>query len=172
MSEFHIAHTWDGLPVKNAPTVRLSWSAEHLHVAIASPKFGANDVDGPPQRHWRLWEHEVVELFIAGPGAAPKYIELELAPTGHWLALRLHGTRNIIDDDVPVSASAVDHGTHWEGQLTIGRDQLPAGPLRVLATAAHGPPECRRHLAHVPLPGPEPDFHQLDRFTALPTAAL
>jgi hypothetical protein len=169
MTTLDIRWTWDGHPVQGGPRVRIEEQGAELVVHIAAPIYGAAPVEGPPGRRWELWEHEVVELFLAGPGApgATEYVELELAPTGHWLALRLRGTRNIVDEDVPVRATAARLGEHWTGTLRIDRDQLPAGPLRVLATAAHGQPGARRYLAHVPLPADKPDFHQLHRFTAL-----
>lgn len=169
MTTLDVAHTWDGQPVQGGPRVRIQHEDDALVVHIASPIYGAAPVPGPAARRWRLWEHEVVELFLAGPGdaAEAEYVELELAPSGHWLALRLRGTRNIVQDDVPVAVAAVRLGDHWTGTIRLGRDQLPAGPLRVLATAAHGPPDARRYLAHVPLPADKPDFHQLHRFTPL-----
>jgi len=169
MPALEVAFTWDGRPISPAPRVTLSREGDTLVVDITSPRFGAAPVPGPPARHWKLWEHEVVEVFIAGPGDPTEatYIELELAPSGHWLALRLHGTRNIVDDDVGVRATAHTATDTWTGQLRLPLTALPPGPLRVLATAAHGPPGDRRHLAHVPLGGTQPDFHQLARFTAL-----
>lgn len=169
MPSLDIAYTWDGQPIAPAPRVDLRRMDGSLFVHITSPLFGAAPVQGPPSRRWRLWEHEVVEVFLAGPDAeeGTEYIELELAPSGHWLALRLRGTRNIIDDDLPVSASAVVGATTWTGALRLSLQALPPGPLRVLAAAAHGPLDDRRYLSHVPLPAPTPDFHQLHRFTPI-----
>jgi hypothetical protein len=169
MPSLEVAFTWDGQPASPAPRVTLSREGDTLVVDVRSPVYGAAPVPGPPARHWQLWEHEVVEVFIAGPGAPADaaYIELELAPSGHWLALRLQGTRNIVDKHVPVGATARIAGGAWSGQVRMPIAALPTGPLRVLATAAHGPPGDRRYLAHVPLGGETPDFHQLPRFTAL-----
>jgi len=169
MHTLTIDTTWDGTPVPDGPQVQLRREGRHLRVDITAQRYGADPVEGPPGRRWRLWEHEVVEVFIAGPGADTdtEYIELELAPTGHWLALRLRGTRNIVDDDLSVEAWATCHDDRWAGSLRLPLDTLPPGPLRVLATAAHGPAGSRRYLSHVPLPAPAPDFHQLHRFTPL-----
>jgi len=169
MPTLTIDTTWDGTPVPDGPRVQLRREGQHLRVDITAPLYGADPVEGPPGRRWRLWEHEVVEVFIAGPGedSDAEYIELELAPTGHWLALRLRGTRNIIDDDLAVETRATCNDARWEGSLRLPLAALPAGPHRVLATAAHGPSRSRRYLSHVPLPAPAPDFHQLRRFTPL-----
>lgn len=169
MPTLDVALTWDGQAVSPAPQVRIHSEGADLIVDIEAPVFGAAPVPGPPARHWKLWEHEVVEVFLAGPGAPgeAEYIELELAPSGHWLALRLRGTRNIIDEAVAVEATAEHHGTTWAGRLRIPLAALPAGPLRVLASAAHGHPGHRRYLAHTLLGGDRPDFHQLERFTPL-----
>lgn len=170
MTTLDVAFTWDGQPAAPAPRVQIWREGPDCVVGIASPVFGAAPPPGPPGRCWRLWEHEVVEVFLAGPGAPAEapYVELELAPTGHWLALRLRGTRTIVDDDLPVRARAGRRGDRWTGELRLPWASLPDGPLRVLATAAHGPPGARRYLAHVPLGGAAPDFHQLERFTPLP----
>jgi hypothetical protein len=110
-----------------------------------------------------LWNHEVVELFIAGAGAA--YLEVELGPWGHHLVLQLAGVRQPIAQALPMSVSTRRCGDqHWTGEARIPRAWLPAGPHRVNAYWISGVGERRVYGCHEPLPGSHPDFHQPDRF--------
>ena len=54
----------------------------------------------------------------------------------------------------------------WRGEALLPYRWLPPGPHRVNAYAIHGVGEARRHLAHAPLPGEKPDFHQVESFVA------
>lgn len=127
----------------------------------------------------RLWEHEVVELFIAGapatrdpadsgqdvPGEdATPYCELEMSPWGHYLFLRLQGERNIVSGALPLPYRARRSGEVWWGEAFIPMRQLPPPPHRVNAFSMHGREARRRHLAATPVPGAEPDFHRLACF--------
>mmetsp|Transcript_37349 Transcript_37349/g.43476 ORF Transcript_37349/g.43476 Transcript_37349/m.43476 type:complete len:192 (-) Transcript_37349:643-1218(-) len=185
MTFLDVAFTWDGnsVPLPQRSSIRFEIDCDDLVVHIDAPYFGDK---APPSeekgRLWELWEYEVVELFLAGPPdihGVVEYIELEVGPHGHWLALRLKGTRNIIDDNIPLKNVTLETPYHieddtsdgafgrkrWKACVRMDRKLLPSGPYRALATAANGPPSNRQYLSNVPLPGPEPNFHQLDRFT-------
>jgi len=112
-----------------------------------------------------LWEFEVVEVFIAGPGE--QYLEIELSPTGHYLVLELNGIRRPVRTLLPIDFRAEVVGDQWTGVANIPQDLLPSGPLRFNATAIHGAGTARTYLSAVPLPGPQPDFHQVNCFRAL-----
>lgn len=167
MTEIRIDRQWDGtpLPAGQVALVRLRRSAEALVVEVVAPYADDPAPAGPPASTWQLWEHEVVELFLAGPGE--EYVELELSPHGHWLALRLRGTRNIIEREVPVQARAVHLGARWTGRIRVAAAALPDGPWRALATAVRGVGAARQWHASTTLPGDQPDFHQLDRFVPI-----
>ena len=121
---------------------------------------------GEPGPTDRLWEHEVVELFVAGRD--DRYTEVELSPWGHHLVLRLHGVRRVIDTQLPLAFRVRRCGARWIGVARLDRELLPPPPWRANAYAIHGEGSDRRFLSATPLPGEQPDFHQPDRFPALP----
>ncbi|NOY25692.1 MAG: hypothetical protein GXP62_07440, partial [Oligoflexia bacterium] len=117
----------------------------------------------PPGPTWALWKHEVVELFLLG--ADQRYLEIEVGPRGHHLALQLEGARNIVACCLPLDVHLTESGPpRWRLQTRIPRDLLPPGPHRANATAIHGLGAARRYLAWTPVPGPRPDFHRLSCF--------
>ena len=162
-----IASTWDGQPARTDEIVRLTLSATPaaLRVEVDAPFHQDPPPPGAPGPCWRLWEHEVVELFVVGP--TDHYTELELSPHGHHLLLRLEGTRNVVAKMLPLDFRARISGARWQGVAKLPWSLLPTTPRRGNAFAIHGQGDRRRHLAASPLPGPHPDFHQLDRFPAL-----
>jgi hypothetical protein len=164
MMEIRIDRQWDGtpLPADQQARARLRLDGDALVVEVLAPFADDPAPAGPPASTWQLWEHEVVEVFVAGPDDT--YIELELSPHGHWLALRLEGTRNIVEKNVPVQARALKMGARWTGRLRVPRAALPDRPWRVLATAIRGQVPGRQWHSSATLPGPQPDYHQLDRF--------
>src|SRR5262245_55837907 len=102
-AELRIASTWDGLPLPAAEQarLRLRLTPRELLLALAAPFHADPRPAGPPGPTPRLWEHEVVELFLAGAGSGsgpPRYTEIELSPWGHHLVLRLEGVRNVVAD--------------------------------------------------------------------------
>jgi len=166
-----IDRTWDGRPLAEAErgTVRLELAGETLLVRVDAPFHGDPPPPGPPGPTPSLWEHEVVELFVAGPGAddAVPYLEVELSPHGHHLALRLAGVRRIVEEGLPLDLRAAIETRRWRAEARVPRAWLPPPPWRAAAFAVHGAGPGRRHLASVPLPGPRPDFHQPGRFPPL-----
>ena len=129
---------------------------------VDAPFHGDPAPPGPPGRRPGLWEFEVVELFLVGSGG--RYLELEVGPHGHFLALELEGIRRLSRDDVlPAWECRIAEG-RWRGELRIGLDRLPVGVDRWNAFAIHGEGKERRYLAAHPLPGEAPDFHQPERF--------
>ena len=163
-----IALTWDGRPAEG-PTPRLSLRAapDGLELEVDAPFHGDLPPPGAPGPTPRLWEHEVVELFIQGAQGGP-YTEVELGPHGHHLVLRLGAVRQVRDQLHPIAFTAEITGDRWTGRARLPRALLPPGPWRGNATAIHGPPEGRVYQTWAPLPGPQPDFHQPARFRPLP----
>jgi hypothetical protein len=161
-----VGYTWNGeaVPPSERVVLTLSDRGEHVALAVDAPFHSDPPPPGPPGPTDGLWEHEVVELFVAGPG--PRYVEIELGPHGHHLVLRLDGVRNAVARCLPLAFAARISGDRWHGEALIPRSWLPAGPHRVNAYAIHGVGSGRRYLAATPLPGPKPDFHQPDRFPA------
>jgi len=166
-----VDRTWDGAPLaaEERATVRFELAGGAVVVRVDAPFHGDPAPPGPPGPTPRLWEHEVVELFVAGPGddASVPYLELELSPHGHHLALRLEGVRRVVEEGLPVDVRTEIRGGRWRGEARLPLAWLPPAPRRAAAFAAHGAGPGRRHLASVPVPGPRPDFHRPDRFPPL-----
>ena len=160
--ELWIATTWDGRPLPAADQVRLQLDLEgpHLRVEVEAPFSGDPAPPTAPGPTWGLWEHEVVELFVAGPGE--RYTEIELGPYGHHLVLQLAGVRAVVARELPLRFEARIEGDRWKGIAWLDRGLLPSGPHRINATAIRGVGEARGYFAWAPMPGPAPDFHRLE----------
>ena len=161
-----IQHTWDGNPIgadevatvtvtRESAGLRLQITAPHHHDPL--PEHGPGSVPG-------LWEYEVVELFLAGPGNPTPYLEVEVGPGAHHLVLTLLGVRNAVRSGLPIELTVTSSGSHWHADARIADDLLPPEPWAVNATATHGQGDERRYLSAVPLPGDAPDFHQPGAF--------
>jgi hypothetical protein len=171
-AQLTIAHHWDGRPLDADETVCLLLRLRRTHLAIAveAPFHGDPPPSGAPGPTARLWEHEVVELFIAGPddgAGGVRYTEVELSPHGHHLVLQLAGVRRAAAERLPLRFRRFHRGGRWRGLALLDRELLPPRPWRAAAFALHGPATSRRFLASLPLPGAAPDFHQPARFPLL-----
>jgi len=174
--ELTVASTWDGEPIgaDEQVRVRLRLTARELRIAVRAPFHGDPAPPGEPGAMDRLWEHEVVELFVAGVasgGGDVPYTEIELSPWGHHWVLQLHGVRRVVATGMPIAFRSYRRGEAWLGAARLDRALLPPPPWRVNAFAIHGTGDERRFLAATALPGPQPDFHQPERFPALALGA-
>lgn len=113
-----------------------------------------------------LWNDDVIELFLVGPGH--QYFELELGAGGHFLALSFDRIRHRRDDFSQFSPSLVytktPHKT-WISACVIPNRLLPEN-VRALNVFVY---MAGQFLSLSPLPGDKPDFHQPDEF---PSATL
>jgi hypothetical protein len=161
-----IATTWDGEAVGDNERVALALeiSAQELVVEVEAPFHDDPPPAGEVGSTDKLWEHEVVELMLLGDDA--RYLELELSPHGHYLALQLHGVRNVVHREQALSYRAtIDRDARrWRGCALIPLSWLPNGCTRLNAFAVHGLSESRRYLAWRPTGGDRPDFHRLEVF--------
>lgn len=170
-----VRHTWDGRPLPEPEHVTLSLRARPagLEVRVDAPYFADPPPHVPTGPTPKLWEYEVVELFLAPasppPGPPVPYTEIELGPHGHYLVLRLRGVRQVAEDGlrIPYCAAILDD-RRWRAATCLPWALLPEPPLRANAYAMHGAGSSRKFLAMAPVPGERPDFHQLERFQALP----
>jgi len=159
-----LAHQWDGQLVSASEHVHLvlgEWDGG-LEIRVDAPGPSDPAPPGPAGPCWGLWEHEVVEVFVAGEGMS--YTEIELGPHGHHLVLRLEGIRKVVQRELPLDYTVSSAEGRWQGVARLDRDLLPRGPHRMNAYAIRGEAGARRYLAWQPLPGAEPDFHQLSCF--------
>lgn len=142
----------------------LVWTIDARLMGDAAP------VEGPPREVDGLWQHEVVELFVVGApfDRTATYVELEVAPSGHWLALRLEGYRQRVARGLPVDVEVEidDAARTWRAVVRLSLDELPPRPWRVNMCAVHGPAEARRYWSATTLGGDRPDFHRVWDFTS------
>lgn len=176
MLTLEIATTWDGVPVTDGALVRVEWRGAVV-IEVEAPFAGDAAPSAPKGRTDRLWEHEVVEVFLASEAAAAaRYLEIELGPHGHWLGLGLDGYRCRVADDVAVAhvATIESAAGRWRGRAVIAADEVRRvmGPgWRVGALNAYAiRGAARRHDAAFPAPRavyPGPDFHRLEHFAVV-----
>jgi hypothetical protein len=171
--EIRIERLWNGDPARANEWVRISVesSGAALTIEIDAPFHDDPPPDVPSGSTDRLWEHEVVELFLLG--ANERYLELEFGPHGHYLALALRGSRQVEVNEMPLHFVATRTDGRWRGRAHLFQTLLPTGLFAFNAYAIHGQGASRRYLAAHPLSGDEPDFHQLRSFAPLrwPVAA-
>lgn len=143
--------------------VRLGRVERGLAFEVDAPFHDDPRPPGPAGPTPRLWEYEVVEVFVAGPRG--HYLEVEMGPHGHHLVIWLEGIRRAAREALPLELTTTRSGGRWQARAqTLEGVPLPAKPWRVNAYAIHGVGPNRRWLAHAPTPGEHPDFHQLDCF--------
>ncbi len=160
--ELFIASTWDGHGIAPSEQVLVTLTFEDgLRIEVDAPFHGDPPPPGDPGPTPRLWEHEVVEVFVLGDDE--HYTEIELSPHGHHLVLRLEGVRNATESGLDLDFAATIEGNRWTGTAQVPADYLPAGALRVNAFAIHGD----RYLCWSPTLGDKPDFHRLESFVVV-----
>jgi hypothetical protein len=164
---FLIDKTWDGASIGEDEIARIELVPKQDAVlALVDAPFHADPPPaGQPGPTDGLWEHEVVEVFLLGRDDV--YLEVELGPHGHHLALELRGARNPVRSRLPLRYEATIQDRRWQGVALMPRSWLPEGLDRGNAYAMHGAGSSRRYLAAFPVPGDRPDFHRLVSFGAL-----
>jgi hypothetical protein len=168
LRSLRIENAWDGtpLPPEHWITLHILESGSGIELRVQAPLYGDPPPPAsPPGPTDKLWEHEVVELFILGPNG--HYTEIELSPSGHHLVLKLDGVRKPVETCLPMAFEARCEGARWSGRANLDAAYLPPKPWRINATAIHGSGDERRYLSWVALPGDEPDFHQLAYFRSV-----
>jgi len=162
---------WDGSPARPDEAVHVTLrdaGPDHLVLLVDAPYHADPAPSEPAGSTWRLWNHEVVEVFVLGLGQ--RYLEVEVGPHGHYIVLQLDGPRNAVATHLPLVVHARIDGPRWTAQALIPRHYLPVGASHLNVTAIHGTGDARRYLSWQPLPGDGPDFHRIAHFApvALP----
>ena len=112
-----------------------------------------------------LWEYDVVECFLVGAGG--RYLEVELGAAGHFLVLEFDAPRRRVNEHAALAPRLLfrEDAERWHASLHLPLALVPAGLVALNAFAIVG----GSFLAHHPVPGAMPDFHQPHAF---PRAAL
>lgn len=164
--ELRIESLWNGEPAQpdEVVVVQLTGDEDHLILSVDAPYHGDPPPEGSPGSRWKLWNHEVVEVFISGLGHPTPYLEVELGPHGHHLVIQLQGERGVVHAQLPLAYQAQIRGDRWSATAWVPRHYLPLPPHRINAFAIHGQADDRRYLAWSPPLGDTPDFHRLESF--------
>ena len=160
-------YTWDGLRATDLEVAQVDFriDREGLHVEVSAPFHGDEKPPWPIGPLDRLWEYEVVELFLLA--ADGRYLEIEMGPHGHYLVLLMKGVRDLDKLIRGLVCTTRIRGNCWQGELHLPPEHLPGRMTHVNAYAVHGAGAGRRYLAAFPVPGTRPDFHQLQYFKAI-----
>lgn len=167
----HIDKNWDGSPCPDDrlwADVFVAQTKEGLLLRAQAPMLHEQKVPDAPigSRVEGLWEHDVVELFLVGPGH--QYLEIELGAGGHFLVLGFDSIRHRSDAHeafAPVLRFEKTNEKLWKSSVTIPWKLVPEN-LRALNAFAI---MAGQFLAYSPVPGEQPDYHQPDRY---PSASL
>ncbi len=160
---------WDG---STCPDDRLfadfflSQTREGVLLRVEAPMLHDQKVPDLPMgsRVEGLWEFDVVELLLVGPGHT--YLEIELGAGGHFLALGFDSIRHRFDSYelfAPILRFEKTGDKLWKSSLTIPWKMIPEN-LRALNAFAI---MAGQFLAYLPVPGELPDFHQPDRYPSV-----
>ena len=96
---------WSGedAPVGRHAEARILWTNEAIQVRFICNQAEPLVVSSSPQVDKKtigLWDRDVCEIFIAPNLSAPeRYFEFEAAPTGEWIDLAIHFTRDKRETD-------------------------------------------------------------------------
>lgn len=136
-----------------------------IQISVEAPMIHEQRVPDAPigSRVEGLWEYDVVEVFFVGPGH--QYLEIELGAGGHFLALAFDSIRHRshgYESFEPVVRFEKTGERLWRSQIVIPWKMIPEN-LRALNAFAI---MTGQFLAHSPVPGTEPDYHQPDRYPA------
>lgn len=165
--ELRVERGWDGAPSADPrlrAVVRLQATPQGLAFEASLPHQVPPRVPAAPAgtRVADLWEYDVVECFLVGRDG--RYLELELGAGGHFLALCFDAPRrcsDALETLRPLLTHRADaHG--WSARMLAPWRIVPEEIVALNAFVAAG----GRLLAHHPLPGERPDFHQPARFPA------
>ena len=100
-----IDHYWSGdpAPVGRQAEARILWSRKALHLRFVCHQAEPLVISSNPQTEKKtkgLWDRDVCEIFIApDPHVVDRYLEFEAAPTGEWLDVAIHWTREKRESD-------------------------------------------------------------------------
>jgi len=159
---------WHGaaLSLAECAQIRVEKLKEGLLLVVNAPYHHDPLPDVAPGYCDKLWEYEVVELFIAAADNPASYVEVELGPGGHFWAASFQGIRRQVAN-IPIEYEVWREEEKWQGRAIVAWEHLPEGRFIANAFSMHGCGEERSYLAAYPLQGKRPDFHQPGTFAPI-----
>jgi len=175
-------HDWTGRRHFPDSLVQVAslWSAQYIYFAFWCNYTRLNVYEGEDttKERWRLWERDVVEVFInPQPDRWKHYYEFEVAPNNQWLDLEIDLDRTPFND--AAWDSAFEHATRIDAASRIWTCEMRI-PLKSLSVEriesdarwrgnfyrAEGREDSseRRLLAWSPTLGERANFHKPGRF--------
>ena len=168
--EFVIKTTWDGRQVPNADFVKIRFlhpitDDGEVVLTVDAPFYGDEPPNAPVGPLFRLWDYEVVEVFILGDDN--RYLEIEVGPHGHHLVLLLDGYRNVKVHSLDLKYEWTVVDKRWTAKAFIPRAYFPKGSSKLNCYAIHGQGDKRIYSSLFPTEPnkfQEPEFHRLEYF--------
>ena len=169
VSEFHDSADWFGVASPWKPEVSLRVEGGILHFSFRAQKapwcdeslLSGSFVEG-------LWEKDVAELFLSGPGES--YQEINVSPTGAWWSALFCDYRERSQTvEFPVEIEVERADNFWQVHFSTAAENLipwsglewseyRASPTAIL----HGPEPSFFAWNWNPNKDGEPDFHRKD----------
>lgn len=173
---YTIDKSWNNQTVAEHENIQLHFEyvynnetkGKDLRIQVQAPFYDDPHINDtlPKGSMDKLWEFEVVEVFLLG--SDENYLEMEFSPKEQYLLLQLHGYRNVIKYPLYIDIySATIHDKKWSGSYVIPSKYIPTNLSKFNAYAIHGSDDKRKYLALFPTPFgkyKDPDFHRLDYF--------
>jgi len=173
---YTINKTWENRCITKNDDIHLNFNyvdntetkAKDLEIKVLAPFYDDPHISDTTSKGSmdKLWEYEVVEVFLLG--SDENYLEIEFGPKGQYLLLQLHGYRNVVKTPLYLDNYGANiNGTMWSGNYIIPSKYIPPNLFKFNAYAIHGTDPVRQYLALFPTPFGKyenPDFHRLDYF--------
>lgn len=175
---------WADAPAALATTARLLWTMADLWVGFTCG-YSELDIDtgaDPGVERHGLWERDVCEIFVRSPREphSASYKEFEVAPTGQWCDLAIHGPRVDVDwrwqSGMRTAATIDVDAAAWRAVMAVPFSAFGVAPTagdrwhaNLFRISRHR--GVRHYLAHAATGTPTPDFHVPERFVPLVFAA-
>ena len=177
--EIAISTYWNGeaAPEGRRAKARMLWSTSALYVrfeAAQSEPLIVSDKPTVGEKTMRLWDRDVVEMFIApDPNQPRKYLEFEVAPTGEWIDLAIDFTGSERKTDWEFRSGMTSAARIEKDKLTIAM-RIPWTAFGVTPKAGDvwlgnllrcvGKDPTRGYLTWRPTMTEKPNFHVPEKF--------
>lgn len=187
---YAISKTWDGQETSTAPYkvgFVINAMTGDIVLEIDAPYFDDPRPPTEPGKCQGLHNYEVVEVFLAAypndddAAQYSPYLEVQIGPHGHYNLIFFLQEADFKNMDTSIELERaptvrINKTTgRWKAEVAVPSFFLPepacGDDLSVTwmmnSYAIHGIDDSREYLAHTPVPGKVPNFHQLNYFVPL-----